>query len=225
MCQQWPDEGGQPAGRGFGQAPAQEPAQGPAQEPIRADASKGAKVISAPGKARRGRWAWRCACYSLTAVFTVLVFAVIAMVGLAWRLSQGPVRLDAFAPRITETLQHRLAEGFLVSLTGAALERRGSGPTLTVLGLSIKDASGREIISAPKAEVDFDPLRLFRNDAGLRRLSLIEPQFKASISRQGEISLMTAFSQPMAAPRPRTRRPTRHPRPPTRSPPIMCATA
>ena len=96
--------------------------------------------------------------------------------------------------------RHRLAEGFLVSLTGAALERRGSGPTLTVLGLSIKDASGREIISAPKAEVDFDPLRLFRNDAGLRRLALIAPQFKASISRQGEISLMTAFSQPMPAP-------------------------
>ncbi|MFI5013614.1 MAG: AsmA-like C-terminal region-containing protein [Hyphomicrobiales bacterium] len=145
------------------------------------------------------RAARRIAYGALALVSAVFVLAMIGFGALAWRLSQGPLSLDEFAPRITEALQQRLAGGFVVSLSGAAIERRGAGPTLTVLGLSIKDASGREIISAPKAEVGFDPLRMFRADAGLQRIALIGPQFKASITRQGEISLVTAFSPPPIA--------------------------
>jgi hypothetical protein len=163
----------------------------------------GARKVSGDEKAKGGatagsrrRVGLRLARRVLAVLFSLVVLVVIGMAGLAWRLSQGPVSLDSFAPNITEALQHRLAEGYVVTLSGAALERRGPGPTLTVLGLSIKDASGREIIAAPKAEVDFDPFRLLRQDAGLRRLALIEPQLKASISRQGEISLVTAFSPP-----------------------------
>jgi hypothetical protein len=149
-----------------------------------------------PKLGRPRRIGLRLARQALAAVFALIVLVVICMAGLAWRLAQGPLSLNAFAPKITEALQHRLAEGFVVSLVGAAIERRGAGPTLIVRGLSIKDASGREIISAPKAEVDFDPFRVLRQDVGLRRLALIEPQFKVSISRQGEISLVTAFSPP-----------------------------
>jgi hypothetical protein len=133
----------------------------------------------------------------------VLLLVGLGLGGLAWRLSQGPVSLDALMPRITSALRHRFAEGFVVTVSGAALEARGVRPSITVLGLSIKDASGREIISAPKAEVDFDPMRLLRPDAGLHRIALIGPQFKAAISRQGEISLVTAFSPaPADSPRP-----------------------
>jgi len=135
----------------------------------------------------------------LTVVSTVLIMVALAFGLLIWRLTQGPLSLDEFVPRITEALQHKLSDGYKVGLSGAAVERRGSGPTLTVLGLSIKDAGGREIISAPKAQIDFDPLHLLRSDAGLRRISLIGPQFKASITRQGEVSLVAAFSQPAAA--------------------------
>jgi hypothetical protein len=142
----------------------------------------------------------RIACGVVAFVFAVAVLALLAFGGLVWRLSQGPLSLDEFAPRITEALQQRLSGGFAVSLSGAALERRGAVPTLTVKGLSIKDATGREIISAPKAEVDFDPQRLFRADAGLRRISLIGPQFKASITRQGEISLVAAFTPQAGTP-------------------------
>ncbi|HEV3248061.1 MAG TPA: AsmA-like C-terminal region-containing protein [Beijerinckiaceae bacterium] len=128
------------------------------------------------------------------AVCGVLLLAGIGFGGLAWRLSQGPVSLDAFMPRITSALRQRFAEGFAVTVSGAELEARGARPSVTVLGLSIKDATGREIISAPKAEVDFDPMRLLRPDAGLHRIALIGPQFKAFISRQGEISLVTGLS-------------------------------
>ncbi|MBV9741027.1 MAG: hypothetical protein JOZ30_15430 [Hyphomicrobiales bacterium] len=124
----------------------------------------------------------------------VLLLAAMGIGALTWRLAQGPVSLDALMPRITSALQQRFAEGFAVTVSGAELEARGARPSVTVLGLSIKDAAGHEIISAPKAEVDFDPMRLLLPDAGLHRIALIGPQFKASISRQGEISFVTAFS-------------------------------
>lgn len=163
---------------------------GPAETTVAQPASGGATASARSGR----RFGLRLLRHGMAAIFGVIVLMVISMAGLAWRLSQGPLSLNSFAPKITEALQHRLANGFTVTLKGAALERRGSGPTLTVLGLSIKDADGRDIISAPKAEVDFDPLRVLRQDVGLRRLALIAPRFKASISRQGDISLVTAFS-------------------------------
>ena len=151
--------------------------------------------VRVPAKrASLGRLARRLAHGVAATLLVVITLCLIAFGGLVWRLSQGPLSLDEFAPRINEVLQRRLSGGFAVSLSGAALEKRGAMPTLTVTGLTITDASGREIISAPKAEVDFDPQRLFRPDAGLQRVSLIGPQFKASVSRQGEISLVTAFS-------------------------------
>ena len=156
-----------------------------------------ADVSAPPVKPRAPRpVAWRLARGVAAAVCAVILVAMIGFGGLAWRLSRGPVLLDAFAPRITEALQQKLTGGFVIALSGAALEGRGARPSLTVLGLSIRDAAGREVISAPKAEVDFDPMRLFRPDAGLHRIALIGPRFKASITRQGEISLITGFSPP-----------------------------
>jgi hypothetical protein len=156
-------------------------------------------VSAPPVKPRAPRpVAWRLARGVAAAVCAVILVAMIGFGGLAWRLSRGPVLLDAFVPRITEALQQKLTGGFVIALSGAALEGRGARPSLTVLGLSIRDAAGREVISAPKAEVDFDPMRLFRPDAGLHRIALIGPRFKASITRQGEISLITGFSPPSA---------------------------
>ncbi len=140
----------------------------------------------------------RLAFYAGLAICCVLLLAGLGFAALAWRLAQGPISLDALMPRINSALQQRFVEGFAVSVSGAELETRGARPSITVLGLSIKDVAGREIISAPKAEVDFDPMRLLRADAGLHRIALIGPQFKAFITRQGEISLVTALS-PTAA--------------------------
>ncbi|MBV9516778.1 MAG: hypothetical protein JO068_01550 [Hyphomicrobiales bacterium] len=156
-------------------------------------ANTNASTASVKPKARRSV-ARRLLTGAALAIFVLLLVVLTGLGGLAWRLSRGPVSLDALMPRITAALQQRFAESYVVTVSGAELEGRGARPSLTVLGLSIRDAAGHEIISAPKAEVDFDPMRLLRPDAGLHRIALIGPQFKAFITRQGEISLVTALS-------------------------------
>jgi hypothetical protein len=148
----------------------------------------------------RRRWARRLAVGALGLILAVITLVLIGVGGFVVRLSQGPISLDDLTPRIAAALQQRLAAGYVVSVSGAAVEREGAAPSLTVLGLSIKDAGGREIISAPKAAIEFDPFRLMRPDLGLRRIALIGPHLKASISRLGEISLVAAFSPAPAQP-------------------------
>src|SRR5271169_5758681 len=87
------------------------------------------------------RRAHRLAVGALGLLLAVVTLVLIGVGGLIVRLSQGPIALDELTPRIAAALQQRLAAGFVVSVSGAALEREGTEPSLTVLGLSIKDAS------------------------------------------------------------------------------------
>ena len=74
----------------------------------------------------------------------ILWLGIIAAIGagfLAYRLSQGPISLDAFKGRIETEIDRRLGEGYTLRFAEAAIENGSRGP-----GLIVADAYGAMVL-------------------------------------------------------------------------------
>jgi hypothetical protein len=72
---------------------------------------------------------------------------------IAFRLSQGPISLEAFKSRIEAALDERLGEGYRFRFSDAAIENGERGPGVSISDLVVTDPGGRAIITAPRAQV------------------------------------------------------------------------
>ncbi len=116
--------------------------------------------------------------------------SVIAMAGLYWRLSQGPISL-AFLGDSIETAVNAQLPDLKISLgdTEVELDAATLTPHVRTRNIVLKDADGQVLASAPRAGVALSAGRLFRGVVSVTELELINPQVSARRSLDGSVAL------------------------------------
>ena len=152
------------------------------------------RVQKRPGKRRFIKAAW-----ALGTLFSVVLLAAAA---LFLRLSQGPVAIDALAPRIALEIGSRFGPGYDFSLGSASLEYGADGATLAVADVSLKNDAGRAIVTAPRAEVSLALLPLLNGSLKPTRFDLIDITLRLALMPDGAIAL-SAGEEPLVFGRPR----------------------
>ncbi|MCI4680136.1 DUF3971 domain-containing protein [Rhodoblastus acidophilus] len=147
---------------------------------------------------RRFRRARRTASAGLSfALMAVLVALAAGMVALA----VGRVNLDAFKPMVVSVLQDRLGPNYILAISTIAIERQEHGVALAVDGLSIRRADGRRLLSAPKADIIFDPLSLLAGQVKPSRVDIDRLKVELRVRPDGGLDL-SAGGEPVPAPGP-----------------------
>jgi hypothetical protein len=120
-------------------------------------------------------------------------------------LAFGRVSLDPLKPVLVAALQQRLGPGYALAIEGMGIERQDRGLALAVNGLTINRADGRRVISAPKADLIFDPLSLLAGQIRPSRVDIDGLNVELRVLEDGALDL-SAGGDPNAltAPAPET---------------------
>ncbi len=108
------------------------------------------------------------------------------------RLALGPLAIDGFAPQIAKALGERFGHRYEFGFGGAAIVKNGYAPALSIDNLSIKEPSGRTILTAPRAEVSVDLLALIVGRVTPRRLELFDVELHLALRPDGSLALPVA---------------------------------
>ncbi|MDI9847251.1 AsmA-like C-terminal region-containing protein [Rhodoblastus sp. 17X3] len=135
---------------------------------------------------------------------TVLCVLGIVVAALAF----GRVSLDVFKPVLVSALQQRLGPAYALEIEGIGVERQDRGLALAVTGVKLNRADGHRLISAPKADLIFDPLSLLAGQIKPSRVDIdglnvelrVLPDGGLDLSAGGEPSSLTPPTAPDAAP-------------------------
>jgi hypothetical protein len=125
----------------------------------------------------------------------VLGLALFALVGgglFVARLALGPLAIDGFAPQIAKALDDRFGHRYEFGFGGTAIVKNGYAPALSIDKLSIKEPSGRVILTAPRAEVTVDPLALIVGRVMPRRLEIFDVELHLALRPDGSLALPVA---------------------------------
>jgi hypothetical protein len=116
----------------------------------------------------------------------------VALIGggiLAARLALGPITLDRLAPQIANALGERFGHRYEFSLGEVAIVENGYIPALRTGTLSIRESSGRTILTAPRAEVSIDLLALIAGRVIPRRLEIFDVEVHLALQPDGALAL------------------------------------
>ncbi|MFZ0507334.1 MAG: hypothetical protein WAM29_04380, partial [Methylocella sp.] len=108
------------------------------------------------------------------------------------RLALGPLAIDGFAPQIAKALDDRFGHRYEFGFGGTAIVKNGFAPALSIDKLSIKEPSGRMILTAPRAEVSVDPLALIVGRVTPRRLEIFDVEVHLALRPDGSLALPVA---------------------------------
>ncbi len=108
------------------------------------------------------------------------------------RLALGPLALDGFAPQIAKALDDRFGHRYEFGFGGTAIVINGYAPALSIDKMSIKEPSGRMILTAPRAEVSVDLLALIAGRVTPRRLEIFDVELHLALRPDGSLVLPVA---------------------------------
>ena len=125
---------------------------------------------------------------------------VVAMVGLWWRLSLGPIEVPMVTPWLKAAIEDNFGGKRTVSVGGTQIERDEQGRTsLRITGIVVRDADGTVVASAPKAEVGLSGLSLLTGKIRARSLNLVGAELAVRIESDGNITVFAgADKRPLA---------------------------
>jgi len=125
----------------------------------------------------------------------VLGLVFLALVGGGFfvaRLALGPLAIDGLAPQIAKALDDRFGHRYEFGFGGTAIVKNGYAPALSIDKLSIKEPSGRMILTAPRAEVSVDLLALSVGRVTPRRLEIFDVEVHLTLRPDGSLALPIA---------------------------------
>jgi hypothetical protein len=142
-------------------------------------------ALPRPRKPRRVTFFAWSACYLMIGAISI---ALLGGGFLVARLARGPVAIEGLGPRIASALDQRFGRGYDFTLGQTAMIKRGFAPTLSIDGLSLKDRSGRTILSAPRAEVSVDLFSLMAGHVVPKRLEVFDVEVRLALLPDGSIA-------------------------------------
>lgn len=137
----------------------------------------------------RPSFARRCAWFCAGTVSLIAILCLGTGGYLYWRLSQGPIHVEWLSTRLQDELNARLPSGYAVQLGHTVIESSDNGPVLSIDGLELRGPDGGLAVSAPRATVSIDPLRLAGGEARPRRLNLYDLNMRLIVLEDGMVSL------------------------------------
>ncbi len=108
------------------------------------------------------------------------------------RLAQGPITISGLGAQIASALDERFGRGYDFRLGQASIVKRGYAPSLSIDGLALKDAAGKTILTAPRAEVSVDLLSLIAGRVTPKRLEVFDIELHMALMPDGSLALPAA---------------------------------
>jgi hypothetical protein len=131
-----------------------------------------------------------------------LTFAVVAVAiaGLWWRLSSGPIELDVATPWLKAAIEKNFGGKQTVSVGGTQIERDENGRTsLRLRDIIVRDADGMVVATAPKAEVGISGMGLLTGNVHASSLNLVGAELSVRIETDGGVTVFAgANKRPIA---------------------------
>jgi AsmA-like C-terminal region/Protein of unknown function len=162
----------------------------------RARAAMRDMAAGAEGARLRSRWrgisAGRIAHVCLRTVEFAAALFIVAGLVLASVLARGPIRLVGLHDQIEASLQERVGDSYALSLGPTYIIHDSWGVGLGFKGLTLRDAAGRAVLSAPSGKVGLDPFALALLDVKVRRLELDGLDLRLRVAADGALSLAVA---------------------------------
>jgi hypothetical protein len=131
--------------------------------------------------------------------------------GLWWRLSSGPIQLDAFTPWLASAIADNFGSRERVEVGGTQIERtENGGAAVRVRDIVVRDPDGTVVATAPKAEIKVSGLSLLSGHMRAESLNLVGAELAVHIEQNGEVTVFAsgtdkrplATASVPAAPRP-----------------------
>jgi hypothetical protein len=187
-----------------GAATAQERARGPDQEALSLVESNEPEIFEAPppqpAPSRRRFRIRRSRGLASAALSFALMSVLIGMGLIVIALGFGRLSLDPLKPIVVSALEDRLGPGYVLAIDGMEVERHDRGLALAVRGLTVSRADGRRLISAPKADLLFDPLSLLAGRIKPSRVDIDGLVVSLRVLPDGALDLSAGGDAAAAAP-------------------------
>jgi hypothetical protein len=121
---------------------------------------------------------------------------LLALAGLWWRLSSGPIELDIATPWLSAAIKQNFGSGHKVEIGGTQLERNANGrPSLRIRDIVVRDADGAVVASAPKAEVGISGKSLFLGRVRAERLSLVGAEMAVRVELDSKLTVFAGSNK------------------------------
>lgn len=122
----------------------------------------------------------------------VVLCAVGAIGSFVFLLATGPINVESMNPRIVHSLEERLGARYTVAIGPTYLMRDDGGVSLGFGRITIRDRSGRAVLSAPGGRVGLDALSLLTLEVKVRRLELDGLDLRLRLRSDGALSVAAA---------------------------------
>ncbi|HEY1980609.1 MAG TPA: hypothetical protein VGH13_11030, partial [Xanthobacteraceae bacterium] len=124
---------------------------------------------------------------------TLVGLVLLAGGALWWRLSSGPIQLDAFTPWLVSAIEENFGNRERVEVGGTQFERTGNGgAAVRVRDIVLRDPDGTVVASAPKAEIRVSGLSLLSGHMRAESLNLVGAEMSVRIERDGNVTIFAA---------------------------------
>ena len=118
---------------------------------------------------------------------------VLGCAGLWWRLSTGPIQVDAFSPWLVAAIEENFGSRERVEVGGTQIERTANGgAAVRVRDIVVRDPDGTVVASAPKAEIRVSGLSLFSGHMRAESLSLVGAELAVRIEQDGNVTVFAS---------------------------------
>ena len=162
----------------------------------RARAAVRGMAADAQGPRLRSRWrrigAGRITHVCLRTVEFIAALFIVGGLALASLLARGPLRLVGMHDQIQTSLQERVGDRYAIVLGPTYLMHDSWGVGLGFKGLTVRDAAGRTVLSAPSGKIGLDPFAAALLDVRVRRLELDGLDLRLRVAVDGALSLAVA---------------------------------
>jgi len=121
---------------------------------------------------------------------------LLAVIGLWWRLSSGPIQLDAFTPWLVAAIEENFGSREHVEVGGTQFERtENGGAAVRLRDIVVRDPDGTVVASAPKAEVRVSGMSLFSGHMRAESLNLVGAEMAVRIEQDGDVTVFAGANK------------------------------